>query len=84
MSNMTLCSLHQPCLFNVTMAANDLGEADNLASRRPADVARLLARFHSYDSKYHPPSKPLVPDNTKGYCDQALHNGGFATFGWAS
>eukprot|EP00401_Gymnodinium_catenatum_P075292 CAMPEP_0117504208 /NCGR_PEP_ID=MMETSP0784-20121206/24731_1 /TAXON_ID=39447 /ORGANISM="" /LENGTH=568 /DNA_ID=CAMNT_0005299557 /DNA_START=65 /DNA_END=1771 /DNA_ORIENTATION=- len=78
--HLTLCSLTEPCLFNVTA---DIAEVHDLAAERPEIVAELLERFHAYDAEYHPPSEG--PDKYLAeFCNAALHNGGFTTYGWGS
>ena len=71
------CSVESPCLFNVSAAA-DMAETDDLSASRPADLARLLERFHAHDADWHPPSHAPA-DEVEAYCKVALQNGGFAT-----
>jgi arylsulfatase I/J len=78
MMHLSLCSIARPCLFNVTA---DMAEHNDLAEEHPAVVERLLKQFHAYDDEYHPPSQGPDPRDEE-YCNAALHNGGFATYGW--
>ena len=51
MSGLVLCSIVKPCLFNVTA---DMAEAHDLAAKHPQLVKHMLARYHWYDTQYHP------------------------------
>ena len=77
MQHLTACSFAAPCLFNVG-TGNDMAEYHDVAAAEPEIVERLLARFHSYDSEYHPDSAPL-PAQTEARCNAVLNNGGFTS-----
>jgi hypothetical protein len=77
MQHLTACSFATPCLFNVG-TGNDMAEYHDIAAAEPEIVARLLARYHSYDSEYHPDSSPLPPQ-TEARCNAVLNNGGFTS-----
>ena len=77
MQHLTACSFEEPCLFNVG-TGNDMTEYHDVAAAEPEIVARLLARYHSYDNEYHPDSSPL-PDQTEARCNAVLNNGGWTS-----
>jgi len=64
-------------LFNVG-TGNDEAELHDVADVEPEIVARLLARYHRYDSEYHPDSSPQ-PVQTEARCNAVLNNGGFTS-----
>jgi len=78
-SQLTMCSMQEPCLFNVPV---DEGENHDISKEHPDLVAQMLERYHSYDSEYHPGSIAPPSDSVR-QCEAAMHNGGFQT-PWAS
>jgi hypothetical protein len=76
MIHLTACTYTKPCLFNVG-TGKDEAEYHDVAATEPAIVARLLARYHSYDSQYHPDSSPQPAQAAR--CNGVLNNGGFTT-----
>lgn len=75
MTHMFLCTVDEPCLFNVSTPN---GESHDLAAEMPEMVASMKARFLTYNSSYHPPSQPPAQE-VDAYCEAALLNGGYSS-----
>lgn len=77
MSNIEMCNIGTPCLFNAG-SGHDEAEQYDVSSSSPAVVKRLVLALKRYDAHYHPSSDP-APDETDQMCEMALENGGWVT-----
>lgn len=65
-----------PSLLLSAAGLQDPLEHVDLAPSNPAEVARMLSIFHSYDDQHHPPVAP-PPVNASACCAASALRGGY-------